>query len=349
MINTKTAALALILLAIIAFPVVLTFANAQTNQSVEENLVAMAQGAGNQVQTLITKIYTDPNATQKIENANLMDQFEGNATLYQAEGLAKLSNAQEALANSQYNSASDSALQALDIFRSSYSSIEVILEAAGIPIDTSISNQELIDAIERELQRVETLKEILPSNTSKDTFDLLDNAKEKLLEAKTSTLKGETDTAQAQFVEAKQFITQIYQYLKTEAQQSNTWRLNEYCQKLQQQIQERFSYGKQNGIDFTAALAAKGYQSETQFMQAIQAKIQNAQSQGGIQNAIQECELINQMVQQMQQSLNQEINSQQQNQGGTSGGGVGGDGNSSNSTALGGNNSNGNGTKGGNR
>jgi hypothetical protein len=349
MLNTKTAALALLLLAIIAFPVVLTFANAQTSHSVEENLVSLSQEAGNQVQTLIAKVYADPNATQKLENANLMDQFEGNATLYQTEGLAKLSNAQEALANSQYTSASDSALQALDVFRSTYSSLQSLLEAAGVPVDASLGNQELLDAIERELQRVETLKEILPTNASQDILITLDNAKERLLEAKTSALNGEIETAQTQFVEAKQFITQIYQYLKTEAQQSNTWRLNEYCQKLQQQIQERFSYGKQNGVDFTAALAARGYQSETQFIQALQAKIQNAQNQGDIQDAIQECELINQMVQQMQQSLNQEINSQQQNQGSTSGGGVGGDGSSNNSTAIGGNNSNGNGTKGGNK
>ncbi|MGD6850587.1 MAG: hypothetical protein ACQCN6_00840 [Candidatus Bathyarchaeia archaeon] len=347
MLNTKTAALALLLLAIITFPVVLTFANAQTSHTVEEKLVTLAQEAGDQVQTLIAKVYADPNATQKIENANLTNQFEGNATLYQNEGLAKLSNAQQALANSEYSTASDFALQALEVFRNTYSSLQAILETAGVPSDASISNQGLLDAIERELQRVEMLKEILPTNTSQDVVSLLENAKAKLLEAKTSALNGEIDTAQTQFVEAKQFITQIYQYLKTEAQQSNTWRLDGYCQKLQQQIQERFSYGKQNGIDFTAALAAKGYQSETQFMQALQAKIQNAQSQGDIQNAIQECESISQMVQQMQQSLNQEINSQQHNQGGASGGGVSGDGNSNNSTTSDGTSGNGNGTKGG--
>ncbi len=336
--NARTATLTVILLAIITLAAAATFANAQTNHQTEEKLVEVAQRAGNQIQTLITNVYADPEAVQKIENANLTSQFENNVTQYQNEGLTKLTQAQEALSKADYSAASDSALAALEVFRNTYSNLEGIMDAAGIASDSSASSQQLLDAIDRELQRIGTLKEILLTNASQNILQTLDDANKTLLQAKTSALNGQTADAQAQFVEAKQAIAQIYTYLKTQAEQSNTWRLNEFCQRLMRQIQERFAYGKQSGVDFSGALAAKGYQSEKQFIQALQTKIMNAQSQGDIQNAIADCESIGQMVQQMQQSLNQEISSQQQNQSAANGSGTGGEGANSGSSGAQGSN-----------
>jgi len=324
-----TAVLALILLVIIALPATVTFVNAQTNREAEENLVEAAEKAGNQVQALIANVYADPNATQKIEGANLTSQFESYVAQYQNEGVTKLAQAKEALTRGDYSAASELSLYALGVFRSTFSALQATLKAAGANTDSGFKNQELLDAINRDLQRVENLAWTVTANASQNTLQAIDDANKTLLEAKTALLNGQADYAQAQYIEAKQFITQIYQCLKIQAEESNTWRLNEYCQRFMQQIQERFAYGKQNGIDFSSALSAKGYQSEAQFMQALQTKIMNAQNQGDIQNALQECEAVSQMVQQMQQSLDQEISSQQQNQqspNATSGsGGSGGD------------------------
>jgi uncharacterized membrane protein YgcG len=344
--TTKTAVLALVLLATIMFPAVLTFANAQTNHTVEEQIVGIAQKAGDQIQNLITHAYAEPNATEKIQNANLTDQFEGNLTLYQEEGLAKLSEAQTALKNAQYTVASDSALQALEVFRNVYGSLQSIMKTSGITSQATLSNQEIIDAINSELQRVGTLNAILPANTSQNTLNLLQGANQTLLNAQTLAQKGETAAAQTEYLRAKQDITQIYQNLKTQAQQTNNWRLSVYCQTLQQQIQERFAYGKQNGIDFSAALSAKGYQSEAQFMAALQTHVQNAQTQGTLQDAVAQCQLISQMVQQMEQVLNQEISNQQQGQANAGGAGVGGDG-AGNSGGTGSSGGSGNQTKAG--
>jgi hypothetical protein len=324
--NIKTAALALVLLAIILFPAAVTLADAQTSHPVEAQLVLMAQNAADQIQNQITHAYAEPNATQKIQTAHLTDQFEGNLTLYQEDGLAKLSKAQQALNNGQYTSASDSALGALEVFRNVYGSLQSILQAAGITSQAALSNQEIADAITSEMQRDGALSQILPTNTSQNTLDLLNRANQTLLTAQILAQNGETDAAQTEYLRAKQDITRIYQDLKTQAQQSNSWRLGVYCQTLQQQIQERFAYGKQNGIDFSGALAAKGYQSEAQFMAALQTRIQNAQTQGDLQDAVAECQVISQMVQQMEQALNQEISMQQQGQTNTGGSGVGGDG-----------------------
>jgi len=328
----------------------MVFVSAQTNQVIEEKIVKLAEEAGNQVQSLITRIYSDDDTLGKIENVTLTNQLESNITLYQTEGLDKITAAQEALANSQYDVAADSALEALQIFRDVYNSLQAILKVADAQFDGLIGNQELSDAITRELQRISTLKDILAMDTPQEIFNLLDDAEDKLLEAKTMLLDGKVDEAKSLFLEAKQNIVQVYQYLKNQAEESNTWRLNAYCQRLQQRIQERFAYAIQHGVNFNSTLESHGYQSENQFMQTLQGRIQNAQSQTNLQNAIQECESISQMVQSMEQALNQEIN-RQQGGGGTGGGnGPGGAGGSNGGSGGGSGSGSGNGAggKGGN-
>jgi HEPN domain-containing protein len=355
---TKRKALGLSLLVLLicsTLPTIL-YANGQVNITVEENTVKLATQAANQIQTLITSIYTDENATEKIQNASLTQQFEGNVTLYRNEGLNQLKAAQEALEASNYDLAADYALQALTIFRDVYRSLNAILENAGLQDNSARANQELMDAINRELQRLNVLQNLLSENTPKEIIALLESANSSLLEAKQELQDGKYNDAQTLYLEAKQNITEIYQYLKTQAEESNTWRLSGYCDGLQQRIQERFRYGSQNGIDFTTTLQSLGYQSETQFLQSLQNRIQDAQSQSDIHNAIQECITIAQMVQQMEQAVNQEISHQQgpnptngNSEAGGAGSGVGGatggnNSNSDNSTGYSGNSSSGKGT-----
>lgn len=286
-------------------------AKAQVNSTVEEKMVKMAEQAGNRIQNLITAVQADENATAKIQNVNLTEQFEDNVTLYQNEGLNKLTQAQDFLAKSNYNLAADSALEALKIFREVYGSLQEILKTAGIQDASSIDSQGLIDAINRELQRLNTIRNLLPLNASQETLNLLETANNTLLEAKTAVQEGKNEQAQVLYLEARQHISQIYQLLKIQAEENNVWRLSGYCERLQQRIQEKFRYGSQNGINFTETLQALGYQNEDQFMQALQNRIQNAQSQEDIKKAVQECLSIDQMVQQMEQALNNEISRQQ--------------------------------------
>jgi hypothetical protein len=351
---TKNKAMALSLLVILLCSMLptLLYVNGQVNITVEENTVKLAEQAGNRIQNLITAVYADENATAKIQNASLTQQFEGNVTLFQKDGLDQLTAAQEALANSNYDVAADSALQALTIFRHVYSSLQAILETAGLQDNSSINNQALMDAINRELQRMNTIQNLLATDAPQEIITLLETANSTLLRAKVALQDGKYAEAQTLYLEANQNIIQIYEYLKTQAEESNTWRLSGYCERLQQRIQERFRYGSENGINFNATLQSLGYQSENQFMQALQNRIQNAQSQSDIKNAIQECLTIDQMVQQMEQALNQEINRQQgpspsNGNDGTSGGNGTGGATGGNGTNNGGNGS-GNYAQGGN-
>ena len=302
--NKAVASSLLILLMCSILPTIL-LVNGQENIAVEENMVILAEQAGNRIQSIVTAVCADDNATAKIQNASLSQQFEGNVTLYQNDGLEKLADAKEALSKSNYELASDNALNALAVFREVYGSLQEILQTAGLQETALINNQGLMDAINREILRLSIIQN-LPSNASQEILDQFETAKNK-----EALQDGKFEEAQTLYLEAKQKITQIYQFLKTQAEESNTWRLSGYCERVQQRIQERFRYGSQNGIDFTETLHSLGYQSESQFMQALQNKIQNAQSQSDIKKAIDECLSIDHMVQQMEQALNQKINSQQ--------------------------------------
>ena len=54
-------------------------------------------------------------------------------------------------------------------------------------------------------------------------------------------------------------------------------------------------------------LQSYGYQTESQFLEALQNQAQRAQGEQNFNIALQDCEAVSQMVQQMEQSLNQEI------------------------------------------
>ena len=324
---SKVAAMTLLLSVILATAPVIFIAQGQIQAASAENLVELAERAAQQVQNLIDMVNASEEALTQIEAVGLTEQFEGNVTLYETEGLINLAAAQEALANSEYDTAVDSVFEALRVFREVYSSMHVILEVADLQKGHLIENQGLLEAITRELQRIDRLKEILPTDTPQEILDLLDDAEASLTEAKTLLLDGDETAAKSAFLEAKESISQVYQYLKEQAEESNTWRLFNYCQGAQERIQERFRYGRDQGVDFTGVLQSLGYQSETQFMEALQNSIQTAQGEQNFADAVQDCEGINQMVQEMEQYLNQEINSHQGKNGpGGTGYGYGGGG-----------------------
>lgn len=309
---TKSKAIAIPLLVLLIFSMVPTilFVNAQTKTTVEDEMVKLAMQTGKEIEKIITSVYATENATQEIQKVGLLQQFEGNVTLYQNDGLNQVRVAQEALAKSNSDIATDSVLKALKIFREVYQLLQGILEKAGLEDKASINNQILEDAINRETQSVGNLHTLLYKNAT-TSIRILRTTDNTLLQAKELLQQGKNDEAQELYLQAKQNITQIYQGLKTQAEESNTWRLSGYCQILQQSIQEKFSYGNQNSINFTTTLQSLGYQNENLYMQALQTKIQNTKAQSNIESAINECLAINQMVQQMQQALNNDITQQQ--------------------------------------
>jgi hypothetical protein len=334
--KTKVAAIVILASIILATTPAIFLAQGQIQTASSQQMVALAERAAQQVQNLIDMINADEDALAKIETVGLIDEFNENVTLFET-GLGNLEASQTALANSEYEDAIDSAVEAFSVFREVYSSIHVILQEADLLKGDLIENQGLLEAITRQLQRIDKLKEILPDGSSIEIVELLDDAEGVLNEARTLLLDGDVTAASSAFLEAKQDISEVYQYLKEQAEESNTWRLSNYCQGIQERIRERFRYGQDQGVDFTNVLQSYGYQTESQFMEALQNRIQTAQGEQNFNIALQDCEAVSQMVQQMEQSLNQEIGRHQaQNGAGDSDSGGNGSGSSGSGSGKGG-------------
>jgi tetratricopeptide (TPR) repeat protein len=309
--KNKLAAIAMLVLIILATVPAMFLAQGQVKVDPAEQTIALTERAAQQFQNLIDMIDANETAFGQIEAAGLAANYEANVTLYETEGLSNLASAQDALAASDYEAAVSYAFDALKVFREVYSSINIILEAADLQKGHLIESQGLLEAITRELQRIDRLKEVLPNSTPQEIFDLLDNAETSLAEAKTLLLDGEITAAKSAFLDAEQSLSGVYSYLKVQAEESNIWRLRVYCEGLQERIRERFRYGREQGIDFTSILQSYGYQNETQFLDALQNLTQTAQGEQSFYSALQDCQGAGQMVQQMEQALNQEINRHQ--------------------------------------
>ena len=274
------------------------------------------------MKNLIDLVYANETALEKIEEVGLRDDLEGNVTLYD-QGVTNLTAAYDSLETSDYDAAVDYATEALSVFREVYSSLHVILEAASLQKGHIVDYQGLLDAMTRELQRIGQLRDILPEDAPDNIKQLLDDA-EALLDvdaARALLLEGKDSEVRDTLQEAKQLISQVYQYLKEEAEEFNIWRIQGYCERVQERIRERFRAGTQAGIDFTTVLESFGYQSENQFMGTLQNMVQTTQGNAdNFQKALQDLEAIGNMVQQMDQALNQEM---QRHQGGNGSGGMG--------------------------
>jgi hypothetical protein len=338
MINKKQLVALAMLVSVImaAAPVTVIFAGqGQIQASPAEELVAIADRAEQQVKNLIDLVYANETALQKIEDVGLLGALDGNVTLY-GEGMGNLTAAYDALEITDYECAVDNATEALSVFREVFSSIHVILEAAGIQKGHLVDNQGLLEAMTRQLQRIDRLREILPEDAPDEIKQLLDDveALSDIDAARTLLSEGKETEVMAILQEAKELITQVYDYLKTQAESLNAWRIDGYCERVGERIRERFRNGNQSGIDFTGVLASLGYQSENQFMEELENMIQTAKGKtGDFKNALQELDAIGQMVQEMDQAIAQKMD---QHMNGSASGSDGGSSGGSGSGNIGG-------------
>jgi hypothetical protein len=315
------------------------YGQAQIQATPAEELVEVADKAEQQVKNLIDLVYANETALQKIEDVGLLDELESNVTLYE-EGVGNLTTAHDALEIADYEAAVNYATEALSIFRKVFSSIHMILEETGLQKGQLIDNQGLLEAMTRQLQRIDRLREILPEDAPDEIKQLLDDA-EALLDidaARALLLEGKATEVRDTLQQAKELISQVYDYLKVEAEGLNAWRIDGYCERVRERIRERFMNGNQSGIDFTDVLESLGYQSENQFMETLENMIQTAKGKTeNFQNALQDLEEIGQMVQEMDQALAQKMNQYQNGSGSGSNGSGSGNGNMGSNYGQGGN------------
>ena len=295
------------------------YAQGQNQESTAEKFVELADKAGQKVKDLIDLVYANETALQTIGDAGLLDELEGNVTLYY-EGAENVTNAYDALAVEDYEGAIANATQALSIFREVFSSIHIILCNSGLHKGHLVDSQGLLEAIRRAIEKIERLREILPENAT-EAVELLDQAETYLNMdlAITLLLEGKVSEVVYNLAQANHLIVQVYQYLKEQAGITNTIRICNYlqiCERHRERLREKFRFAANEGINVTDVLDSLGYQNENEFMQTLENMIQTAQGKTeDLNNVIQDLEAISQAIREMDQALTQEMNQHRERHG----------------------------------
>lgn len=295
------------------------YAQGQNQESTAEKFVELADKAGQKVKDLIDLVYANETALQTIGDAGLLDELEGNVTLYY-EGAENVTNAYNALAVEDYDGAIANATEALSIFREVFSSIHIILCNSGLQKGHLVDSQGLLEAIRRAIEKIERLREILPENAT-EAVELLDQAETYLNMdlAITLLLEGKVSEVVYNLAQANHLIVQVYQYLKEQAEITNTIRICNYlqiCERHRERLREKFRFAANEGINVTDVLESLGYQNENEFMQTLENMIQTAQGKTeDLNNVIQDLEAISQAIREMDQALTQEMNQHQERHG----------------------------------
>ncbi|PVX23317.1 MAG: hypothetical protein CW691_10965 [Candidatus Bathyarchaeum sp.] len=301
--TTTIAALMLIVIAVGSLSVVLGQPTTETRAT---RIVESAQAAEEKVGDLIDLVASNATALLMIETAGLTDAFEANVTLF-GEGQENVTNALACLEAEDYEGAIENATDAMTIFREVYRAINEILCDSDVKICPSVDPEELEDAIDRSLAKIEDLKALISEDA--DIYSNITEAEDLLLEAKNELLPDDIEAAKDNLREANALISDVCQYLKEVAQDLNPARIRDYCEELQYRYRfgERFGQAETEGFDVNGFLQGVGYQNEDDFMTRFQEMIQNAQDTEDIEDAVDDLEEIGRFAREFDGSFNQQM------------------------------------------
>jgi hypothetical protein len=327
MVKTSKIAIVIILAAIVvmAAPVSAAMFHGQSESDKAEKIVELADKAGQKVDNLIALVYANETALEMIENATLLDELVGNVTLFD-EGTANVTAAYDALEAEDYEGATANATQALQIFREVFKSIHIILCNSDVQKGQILDGQGLLVAMQRALERIELLRELLPEDAT-EALELLDNATIYLDvdTARLWLLDGKVSETAYNLTQANHLISEAHRYLKTRAEQGNLNRIRNYLhvmERIRGRIRERLESAGNEGINIDDVLQSFGYENATQFEEAFQNMTETAQeNMGEIKNTIMNMKEFGQTMREMDKALAQEIRQNRAQHGGGQGNG----------------------------
>ena len=302
----RIATIASLVLLLVSIGSVSAIFSGQNPETRADRIVEIAGDASQKVGDLIDLVLANATAVDMIETAGLTEDFDGNVTLYD-EGRDNVTNAYTCLAAEDYEGAIANATEALSIFREVYRSIHVILCNSDVKIGQLVDVDELEEAIERSLERVEELQALISAVAT--IYSNLIDAEELLTQAK-DLLPDSIEDAKTNLREANILISEVCQYLKEVAQELNPQRIRDYCETAYQ-YRERFRGGfeqaETEGFDVNGFLQTYGYQNEDDFMARFQEMIENAKGTEDIEDVLEDLEEIGRLIREMDGNLTQEM------------------------------------------
>lgn len=292
-----------------------------------ENLVELADQAREKVESLFDLIYANESAVEAITDAGLLDDLEGNQTLFD-EAVTLLAEAQTALDEEDYQAASEKAIDALRMFRDVFKSLNRILAEAEVQRGRLVDAQGLIEAMRRALERIERLREVLPANAT-EALALLEEAESYLNVDEAIALLNEGNVSQvvSHLVQANRLIAEANVALRVQARLMNAVRIRNFLrdlQRIRERLWERLERASNRGFNVTTILGRLGYANVEEFNQSINEMMSNAEHwMAQIRNAVQELNTIRERL----RTINHELTIHGVNDGWDNGHGNNGNGN----------------------
>jgi len=237
-----------------------------------QKLLLSANRTANRIEMYIENIYSNEELIENLTAAGLIDDLEGNVTLFE-DARALLQSASEAIESNDYEDAIDMITEAMKIFKEVFIALHEILEDYAAPVRKQMIAQGLIVAMQRALERIDRIKTLAPEE-NEEVMELLEEA-EQLLDieaAKKMLADGNVTDVAHNLAEANKLIGQAYQLLKREAAKRIWARVKLYIgglMKAYQRIKIKMAIARIMGVNVSAILEDLGYRNETEFKESL--------------------------------------------------------------------------------
>jgi len=249
-----------------------------------EMIIKIANRAVLRIEGLIKRIQNNSVILEKLENANLIDDLEGNITAFE-DVKSLVDDASKRLSANDYSGAISQAKEVLRRLRNICIAIhQMLMEVKG---KREGGARGLIEAMKRSLMRLQRIKSLI----GEEGLQLAEKAERYLniTEAKRLLAEGNVSEVSHRLAEANKIIGKLYARLREEASSKIKERVNRYLhiiRKLRENIIDRIRIAQAAGVNVTEILQILGVKNATELRDRITERIRKAKEKGDIRELL---------------------------------------------------------------
>ncbi len=291
----KTMAIALMisLLLISAMPISFLVAENTTEkdkssiklQKRAEMIIKVANRVAQRMEGFIKRIQNDGVILEKLENADLIDDLEGNISAFE-DARSLIDDASKRLSANDYSGAISLVKEALMRMRNVCMTIHrIIMKIQDVREEERAGG--LIVAMKRSLIRLQKIKSLI----GEEDLQLVEKAERYLniTEAKRLLVEGNVSEVSRRLVEANKIIKQLYAHLREKASSKIRQRVNRYLHiigRFRENIIDRIGIARAAGVNVTEILQIFGVKNVTELREKIAERIREAKKKGDIKELL---------------------------------------------------------------
>jgi len=280
-----------------------------------QRMLEIANRTAMRIEYFIGKIRANETIIEALNNTSLLDDFEGNVTLFE-DAKKLLDEALTAIESEDYEAAIANITEAMKTFREVYRAIHIITEKHMVPMRNRVMARGLIIAMQRDLKRIEWIRRLVHEEDENITR-LLNEAEQYLniTVAEEMLAEGNVTGVSHNLIKANQLISKVYPLLRERARLMIGNRMRVYLNGMEracQKILVKIAVAKKLGVNVSAVLDELGYQNETEFKNALLNLITTAHGKvGDIKKALLELQKISKTFWRMDRALTRHLHQRQ--------------------------------------